>query len=179
MPAAYPARVCTCVYVHFCDWHTAVQQKMRTLLCVCNRRSQPLLINLLEDKPVLSPCLNSLCEVSPTDMWLANHTNRPSLPFHIQYSSSLTPTRLLELNFNFNEISINITPEPPLITEQALQVARWRGPTNKVKRCKVCVMASKGTHWAFVNTVLATPILCLMACSLPFFPAHGILTVPC
>lgn len=101
---------CVCLYAreYFCDWRGAVQRKMRPLLCVCNKRSQPLLINLLGDKPVLSPCLNSLCEVSPTDMWLASHPNHPSLPRHIQYSSSLTSARLPELNFNFNHRPANL-----------------------------------------------------------------------
>lgn len=101
--------VCVCVCV--CLTHTAAQQKMRPLLCVCNRRSQPLLINLLEDKRVLSPCLNSLCEVSPTDTRLANHARpspspspSPSFPplSHSIFLFPLTSARLAELNFNFN-----------------------------------------------------------------------------
>lgn len=99
--------LCVCVCVLMCITVTDTH-RMRPLLCVCNSRSQLLLINLLEDKPVLSPCLNSPCEVSPTDMWLANRTNRPSFPFHIQYSTSLTSTRLPELNFNFNHRPENL-----------------------------------------------------------------------
>lgn len=103
--------MCVCVYAceYFCDWRAAVQWKMRPLLCVCNKRSQPLLINLLGDKPVLSPCLNSLCEVSPTDTWLANHPNRPSLlPLSHSIFLFLHSARLPELNFNFNHRPANL-----------------------------------------------------------------------